>query len=143
MWLYDEALVLNRTRQAAGARPARRFTYRFPHQHPAVVSPTAGARMGVPDGLRAALADRYTLERELGAGGMATVYLAHDLRHDRKVALKLLREELSASLGKERFLREIKVAAALQHPHILPLYDSGGRRPAILRHAVRRRPVAP
>jgi eukaryotic-like serine/threonine-protein kinase len=81
--------------------------------------------MGVPDGLRAALADRYTLERELGAGGMATVYLAHDLRHDRKVALKLLREELSASLGKERFLREIKVAAALQHPHILPLYDSG------------------
>ena len=56
---------------------------------------------------------------------MATVYLAHDLKHDRKVALKLLREELSASLGKERFLREIKVAAALQHPHILPLYDSG------------------
>src|SRR3954470_1017816 len=78
-----------------------------------------------PDSLRAALAGRYTLERELGAGGMATVYLAHDLRHDRKVALKLLREELSASLGKERFLREIKVAAALQHPHILPLYDSG------------------
>ena len=81
--------------------------------------------MVVPDSLRAALAGRYTLERELGAGGMATVYLAHDLRHDRKVALKLLREELSASLGKERFLREIKVAAALQHPHILPLYDSG------------------
>src|SRR4051794_3395145 len=78
-----------------------------------------------PDSLRAALAGRYTLERELGAGGMATVYLAHDLRHDRKVALKLLRQELSASLGKERFLREIKVAAALQHPHILPLYDSG------------------
>ena len=81
--------------------------------------------MGVTDGLRAALADRYTIERELGAGGMATVYLAHDLRHDRKVALKLLRQELSASLGNERFLREIKVAAALQHPHILPLYDSG------------------
>src|SRR4051794_28205127 len=78
-----------------------------------------------PDSLRAALAGRYTLERELGAGGMATVYLAQDLRHERKVALKLLREELSASLGKERFLREIKVAAALQHPHILPLYDSG------------------
>jgi eukaryotic-like serine/threonine-protein kinase len=77
------------------------------------------------DSLRAALAGRYTLERELGAGGMATVYLAQDLRHERKVALKLLREELSASLGKERFLREIKVAAALQHPHILPLYDSG------------------
>jgi serine/threonine-protein kinase len=81
--------------------------------------------MDVPDRLRDALAGRYTLERELGAGGMATVYLAHDLRHDRKVALKLLREDLSASLGKERFLREIKVAAALQHPHILPLYDSG------------------
>src|SRR5919112_3223058 len=72
-----------------------------------------------------ALADRYRIERELGAGGMATVYLAHDVKHDRKVALKVLREELSASLGKERFLREIKVAAALQHPHILPLYDSG------------------
>ena len=77
------------------------------------------------DRLSRALADRYRVERELGAGGMATVYLAHDLRHDRKVAVKLLREELSASLGKERFLREIKVAAALQHPHILPLYDSG------------------
>lgn len=75
--------------------------------------------------LIAALANRYRVERELGAGGMATVYLAHDLRHDRKVAVKVLREELSASLGKERFLREIKVAAALQHPHILPLYDSG------------------
>ena len=75
--------------------------------------------------LSAALADRYRIERELGAGGMATVYLAQDLKHDRKVAIKVLREELSASLGKERFLREIKVAAALQHPHILPLYDSG------------------
>jgi eukaryotic-like serine/threonine-protein kinase len=84
-----------------------------------------GARMVVPDKLRAALAGHYTLERELGAGGMATVYLAHDVRHDRKVALKVLREDLSASLGQERFLREIKVAAALQHPHILPLYDSG------------------
>lgn len=75
--------------------------------------------------LTAALADRYRIERELGQGGMATVYLAEDLKHDRKVAIKILREELSASLGKERFLREIKVAAALQHPHILPLYDSG------------------
>jgi eukaryotic-like serine/threonine-protein kinase len=77
------------------------------------------------DRLASALADRYRIERELGAGGMATVYLAQDLKHDRKVAVKVLREELSASLGKERFLREIKVAAALQHPHILPLYDSG------------------
>ena len=75
--------------------------------------------------LTAALSDRYRVERELGQGGMATVYLAQDLKHDRKVAVKLLREELSASLGKDRFLREIKVAAALQHPHILPLYDSG------------------
>jgi eukaryotic-like serine/threonine-protein kinase len=89
------------------------------------MNPDADARTGVPDNLRAALAGRYALERELGAGGMATVYLAQDLRHDRKVALKLLREDLSASLGQERFLREIKVAAALQHPHILPLYDSG------------------
>ena len=77
------------------------------------------------DRLTAALADRYRIERELGQGGMATVYLAQDLKHDRQVAVKVLREELSASLGKERFLREIKVAAALQHPHILPLYDSG------------------
>jgi eukaryotic-like serine/threonine-protein kinase len=78
-----------------------------------------------PTGIQAALADRYTLERELGAGGMATVYLARDIKHDRDVAIKVLREDLSASLGKERFLREIRVAAGLQHPHILPLYDSG------------------
>ncbi len=80
---------------------------------------------GAPERLTAALSQSYRIERELGAGGMATVYLAQDLKHDRKVAIKVLREELSASLGKERFLREIKVAAALQHPHILPLYDSG------------------
>ncbi|MDQ8154656.1 MAG: serine/threonine-protein kinase, partial [Gemmatimonadota bacterium] len=72
-----------------------------------------------------ALAERYRIERELGAGGMATVYLAEDLRHHRPVALKVLRPELSASLGAERFLREIEVMAALQHPHILGLYDSG------------------
>ena len=75
--------------------------------------------------LAAALADRYRLERELGAGGMATVYLANDLRHDRKVALKVLRPELAAVIGAERFLAEIKTTAALQHPHILPLFDSG------------------
>jgi len=75
--------------------------------------------------LRGALADRYLLERELGQGGMATVYLAQDLKHDRKVAVKVLRPELAATLGPERFLREIDVAAHLQHPHILPLYDSG------------------
>src|SRR5687768_14872643 len=75
--------------------------------------------------LAAALADRYRIERELGAGGMATVYLAEDLRHGRKVAVKVLRPELAAALGHDRFLREIEVAARLTHPHILPLHDSG------------------
>src|SRR5687767_13594565 len=75
--------------------------------------------------LREALRDRYAIERELGRGGMATVYLARDLRHDRPVALKVLHPELAASLGPERFLREIKLAARLQHPHILSVYDSG------------------
>jgi serine/threonine-protein kinase len=75
--------------------------------------------------LTAALADRYVIERELGQGGMATVYLAHDVKHDRKVALKVLRPELAAVIGAERFLQEIKVTANLQHSHILPLYDSG------------------
>ncbi len=72
-----------------------------------------------------ALRDRYLIERELGRGGMATVYLANDLKHDRKVALKVLRPELAASLGPERFQREIRLAAGLQHPHILPVHDSG------------------
>ncbi|MEP7325878.1 MAG: serine/threonine-protein kinase [Gemmatimonadota bacterium] len=71
------------------------------------------------------LADRYTVERELGHGGMATVYLARDLKHDRLVAIKVLRPELAAALGPERFLREIRLAAQLQHPHILGLFDSG------------------
>jgi Tol biopolymer transport system component len=75
--------------------------------------------------LASALEGRYTIERELGAGGMATVYLAHDLRHDRKVALKVLRPELAAVIGAERFLQEIKTTANLQHPHILALFDSG------------------
>ena len=75
--------------------------------------------------LTAALAGRYRIERELGRGGMATVYLAQDLKHDRLVALKVLHPELAASLGPERFLREIKVAARLSHTHIVPLYDSG------------------
>ncbi len=77
------------------------------------------------DRLGAALADRYRLERELGQGGMATVYLAQDLRHDRKVAVKVLRPELAAVIGAERFLSEIRTTANLQHPHILPLFDSG------------------
>jgi serine/threonine-protein kinase len=75
--------------------------------------------------LTTALADRYRIERELGQGGMATVYLAHDLRHDRPVAIKVLHPELGAALGSERFLSEIKTTAKLQHPHILPLLDSG------------------
>jgi serine/threonine-protein kinase len=75
--------------------------------------------------LRAALANRYAIEHELGAGGMATVYQAEDLKHQRKVALKVLRPELSAILGGDRFLAEIRVTAGLQHPHLLPLFDSG------------------
>src|SRR5438034_814242 len=75
--------------------------------------------------LQAALADRYTIERELGRGGMATVYLAQDLKHHRKVAIKVLKPELAAALGPERFLQEIEIAAGLTHPHILPLHDSG------------------
>jgi Tol biopolymer transport system component len=81
------------------------------------------------DHLKDALADRYTIETEIGAGGMATVYLAHDVRHDRKVALKVLRPEVAAVLGAERFLQEIKTTANLQHPHILPLFDSGQEGP--------------
>ncbi len=77
------------------------------------------------DRLKSALSDRYAIERELGAGGMATVYLAQDLKHKRRVALKVLRPELAAVLGAERFLKEIEVTANLQHPNILPLYDSG------------------
>jgi serine/threonine-protein kinase len=81
--------------------------------------------MNTPAELHASLRGRYLIERELGQGGMATVYLAKDIRHDRDVAIKVLRADLSASLGAERFLREIRIAAQLQHPHILPLLDSG------------------
>jgi tRNA A-37 threonylcarbamoyl transferase component Bud32 len=79
----------------------------------------------IPTGLRENLADRYALERLIARGGMASVYLGRDLKHDRAVAVKVLRPELGALLGAERFLREIKLVARLQHPHILPLYDSG------------------
>src|SRR5919109_5656336 len=75
--------------------------------------------------LQAALADRYTIECELGRGGMATVYLAQDRKHHRPVAIKVLKPELAAALGPQRFLREIEIAAGLTHPHILPLHDSG------------------
>jgi serine/threonine-protein kinase len=77
------------------------------------------------DRLRTALSDRYPIERQIGSGGMATVYLAHDLKHNRSVAVKVLRGEYAATVGSERFLREIEVAANMTHPHILPLYDSG------------------
>src|SRR5215208_231647 len=79
----------------------------------------------VPPVLSSALIDRYVLQRELGRGGMATVYLAQDVKHDRKVALKVLHPELALSLGPERFQREIRFAARLQHPHILTVLDSG------------------
>jgi serine/threonine-protein kinase len=79
----------------------------------------------LPARLATALAGRYQIEREIGRGGMATVHLARDLRHDRWVAIKVLREELAAAVGAERFLEEIRVTASLQHPHILPLFDSG------------------
>ena len=81
--------------------------------------------MAAPLELVSALSGSYRLERELGAGGMATVFLAEDLKHKRKVAVKVLRPELAATLGPERFLREVTIAANLQHPHVLPLYDSG------------------
>jgi serine/threonine protein kinase/tetratricopeptide (TPR) repeat protein len=77
------------------------------------------------DRLRSAIVDRYRVEREVGRGGMATVFLAQDLRHDRPVAVKVLHAQLAVSLGPDRFLREIQIAARLQHPHIVPLYDSG------------------
>ena len=75
--------------------------------------------------LRRALVDRYEVDRELGRGGMATIYLARDLKHGRPVALKVLHPELAASLGTERFLREIRIVSRLTHPHILPVHDSG------------------
>src|SRR3954470_18890268 len=81
--------------------------------------------MHTTDQLNSALTGRYTIERELGEGGMATVYLAHDIKHRRKVALKVLKPELGAVLGVERFLSEIQVTANLQHPNLLPLFDSG------------------
>ncbi|HEX9691725.1 MAG TPA: protein kinase [Gemmatimonadales bacterium] len=81
--------------------------------------------MTITQQLSTALADRYQILSHLGEGGMASIYLAQDLKHDRKVAIKVLKPELSAILGGERFLNEIKVTANLQHPNILPLYDSG------------------
>src|SRR5436190_15868588 len=84
-----------------------------------------GPTMHIAEQLTTALAGRYAILREIGAGGMATVYLARDIKHDRQVALKVLKPELGAVLGVERFLAEIKVTANLQHPHLLALFDSG------------------
>ena len=91
------------------------------------------------DRLKSALADHYAIERELGAGGMATVYLANDLKHDRKVAIKVMRPELAAAIGPEWFLREVKIAANLDHPHVLPLLESReaeGFRQYVISHIV-------
>jgi serine/threonine-protein kinase len=79
----------------------------------------------LPTAFTDAIRDRYVVEREIGAGGMATVHLALDVRHNRYVAIKVLKPELAASLGAERFLKEIEIAARLTHPHIIPLHDSG------------------
>src|SRR4029079_3742294 len=93
---------------------------------PRISTPGIGHTMtSQTDALNAALAGRYHIERHLGEGGMASVYLCADLKHGRKVALKLLKPELAAVLGADRFVQEIKTTAALQHPHILPLFDSG------------------
>src|SRR5947208_11205923 len=88
-------------------------------------TPRPGRTADLAERLRLALSDRYRIERELRRGGMATVHLAHDLKHDRPVALKVLRPEVAAALGAERFLREIAITARLDHPHILTLIDSG------------------
>ena len=92
---------------------------------PEALSGHVGTMSELIDRLRSALSERYSIEKEIGAGGMATVYLAEDVRHHRKVAVKVLRSELAATMGPDRFLREIEIAAQLQHPHVLPLYDSG------------------
>ena len=99
----------------------------YPINFPALIFPRQPGRpvTDINPALADALLDRYRLERELGSGGMAIVYLAEDVKHRRKVAVKVLRGELAATMGPERFLREIEVAARLQHPHILPLHDSG------------------
>jgi len=94
-------------------------------ERPAVDALGIADAPSLADRLATALAERYTIEREIARGGMATVYLARDVRHDRRVAIKVLREEVAAAVGADRFLAEIRVTASLQHPHILPLFDSG------------------
>ncbi len=95
------------------------------HERDVSFTEPVGIESDILDRLASGLVGQYTVERELGGGGMATVFLAKDMKHNRNVAIKVLRSELSATLGADRFLREIEIAAGLQHPHILPLYDSG------------------
>jgi serine/threonine-protein kinase len=97
-----------------------------------MVDPRRAATGALETRLELAVGDRYRLEREIGRGGMAVVYLAEDLRHRRRVALKVLKPELAQALGAERFLREIEIAARLTHPNILPLHDSGAAGDALL-----------
>src|SRR6266480_2911150 len=116
------------TRAIGSGLRSRRSWVRIPpgaSQYSRMSSPSPRHMADLLERVRASLAGRYTIERELGRGGMATVYLAEDLKHHRKVAVKVLKPELAATLGEERFFREIHVAAQLQHPHILPLLDSG------------------
>src|SRR5215216_321499 len=116
---------------AEGSSPASswglpKLAWRSSALHDTLQSSPPGSLVTSADSpLTNALTGRYTIERELGRGGMATVYLARDLRHDRPVALKIMRPELAATLGPERFLREVRTTARLQHPHILPVLDSG------------------
>ncbi len=113
------------TIRGVAERPdAPQLAFRFPRDQIRDVL-TSDVVADIPQALAAALQDRYILERELGRGGMATVYLAHDLKHDRPVALKVLHPDLAVALGSERFQREIRIAARLQHPHILTVLDSG------------------
>src|SRR3989442_157277 len=116
-------------RPVAASRKARSLAPDARPWLPRIATPimgSYGSRMAASlSSLQAALAGRYTIERELGRGGMATVYVAHDRKHHRRVAIKILKPELAAALGPERFLREIEIAASLTHPHIVPLYDSG------------------
>jgi eukaryotic-like serine/threonine-protein kinase len=107
-------------RQRCGGVAVQRWDA-YPSRGPTPTTPLSD----LTETLRDALADRYVVERELGRGGMATVFLAQDLKHRRRVAIKVLHADIAAAIGPDRFLREIEIAAQLQHPHILPLYDSG------------------
>jgi len=118
-------VVVGDTAGGINSRAGTGISQRMADGHPARILHAVTPTPEYLDRLRVALAGRYAIERELGHGGMATVYLAQDLKHHRPVAIKLLQPDLSDLLGRERFLREIEIAAGLQHPNILPLYDSG------------------